>query len=88
MAAITFRDDSRFTVRVLWAEDPKLFQIVFFVSLVQFKTLEKRVGQDLINKEHYASGSSDNFENGYVVPVRAHHPNSWKVRLNLRQRQD
>ena len=68
----TLHDGSRSVVGMLWAEDNTQFPDEFYASLVQFKSLEKRLEKDLNLKTQYVSDIRSDVEKGYVVPVSPH----------------
>ena len=57
---------------MLWADDNIHLPDNFYASLVQFKSLEKRLEKDLNLKTQYASDIRSDVEKGYVVPVSPH----------------
>ena len=60
-------------VRMLWADNNiHLPDNFYYASLVQLKSLEKRVEKDLNLKTQYASDIRSDVEKGYVVPVSPH----------------
>ena len=65
----TIHDGSRYVVGMLWADDNIHLPDNFYASLVQFKSLEKRLEKDLNLKTQYASDIRSDVEKGYVVPV-------------------
>ena len=68
----TIHDGSRCVVGMLWADDNIQLPDNFYASLVQFKSLEKRLEKDLNLKTQYASDIRSDVEKGYVVPVSPH----------------
>ena len=68
----TLHDGSRDVVGRLWADDNIHLPDNFYASLVQFKSLEKRLEKDLNLKTQYASDIRSDVEKGYVLPVRPH----------------
>ena len=68
----TIHDGSRYIVGMLWADDNIHLPDNFYASLVQFKSLEKRLEKDLNLKTQYASDIRSDGEKGYVVPVSPH----------------
>ena len=68
----TIHDGSRYIVGMLWADDNIHLTDNFYASLVQFKSLEKRLEKDLNLKTQYASDIRSDVEKGYVVPVSPH----------------
>ena len=68
----TIHDGSRYIVGMLWADDNIHLPDNFYASLVQFKSLEKRLEKDLNLKTQYASDIRSDVEKGYVVPVSPH----------------
>ena len=57
---------------MLWADDNIHLPDKFNASLVQFKSLEKRLEKNLNLKTQYASSIRSDVEKGYVVPVSPH----------------
>ena len=68
----TIHDGSRYVVGMLWVDDNIHLPDNFYASLVQFKSLEKRLEKDLNLKTQYASDIRSDVEKGYVVPVSPH----------------
>ena len=68
----TIHDGSRYVVGMLWADDNIHLPDNFYASLVQFKSLEKRLEKALKLKTQYASDIRSDVEKGYVVPVSRH----------------
>ena len=57
---------------MLWADDNIYLPDNFYASLVQFKSLEKRLEKYLNLITQYASDIRNDVEIGYVVPVSPH----------------
>ena len=68
----TIHDGSRYIVGMLWADDKNHLPDNFYASLIQFKSLEKRLEKDLNLKTQYASDIRSDVEKGNVVPVSPH----------------
>ena len=68
----TIHDGSRYIVGMLWADDNIHLPNNFYASLVQFKSLEKRLEKKLNLKTQCASDIRSDVEKGYVVPVSPH----------------
>ena len=54
---------------MLWADDNIQLPINYFSSLVQLKSLDKRLSKDKTLKENYAKTISEDLEKGYVIPI-------------------
>ena len=65
----TLPDASRYVAAMLWADDSVHLPDNFYASLVQFKSIEKRLEKCLNLKTQYASDIRCDVEKGYVVPV-------------------
>ena len=59
----TFHNGQRYDVGMLWADDNIQLLNNYFSSLVQLKSLEKRLSRDTSLKENYASTIRDYLEN-------------------------
>ena len=55
LEATTIHDGERYSVGMLWVEDDVTLPNNFYSSLVQLKSLEKRLGKDASLKEPYAA---------------------------------
>ena len=64
----TFHNGQRYDVGMLWADVNLQLPNIYFSSLVQLKSLEKRLSKDTL-KENYAKTVSEDLEKGYVIPV-------------------
>ena len=65
----TLHGGSRYIVEMLWAEDNFHLLDNFYISLDEFKSLEKRLEKNSNPKFQHASDIRGNIEDGYVVPV-------------------
>ena len=54
---------------MLWADDNIQLPNNYFSSLIQLKSLEKRLSRDTTLKENYAKTISEDLEKGYVIPI-------------------
>ena len=71
----TFHNGQRYDVGMLWAEDNIQLPNNYFSSLVQLKSLEKRLSRDTSLKENYANTIREDLGNGYLITV----PDAHKV---------
>ena len=71
----TFHNGQRYDVGMLWADDSVQLPNNYFSSLVQLKSLEKRLSRDTSLKENYANTIREDLEKGYLVTV----PDAHKV---------
>ena len=58
---------------MLWADDNIQLPINYFSSLVQLKSLEKRLSRDKTIKKNYAKTISEVLEKGYIIPISDAH---------------
>ena len=72
----TFHNGQRYDVGMLWADDNVQFPNNYFSSLVQLKSLEKRLSRDTSLKENYANTIREDLEKGYFITV----PDAHKVK--------
>ena len=71
----TFHNGQRYDVGMLWADDNIQLPNNYFSSLVQLKSLEKRLSRDTSLKETYANTIREDLEKGYLKTV----PDAHKV---------
>ena len=71
----TFHNGQRYVVGMLWADDNIQLPNNYFSSLVQLKSLEKRLSRDTSLKETYANTIREDLEKGYLITV----PDAHKV---------
>ena len=69
----TFHNGQRYDVGVLWADDNIQLPNNYFSSLVQLKSLEKRLSRDTSLKENYANTIRADLGNGYLIRVTDAH---------------
>ena len=65
----TFHNGQRYDVGMLWADDNIQLPNNYFSSLVQLKSLEKRLSRDTSLKETYANTIREDLEKGYLITV-------------------
>ena len=65
----TFHNGERYGVGMLWADDNIQLPNNYFLSLVQLKSLEKRLSRDTTLKENYAKTISEDLGKGYVIKI-------------------
>ena len=65
----------RYDVRMLWAADNIKFPNIYYSSVVQLKSLEKRLAKDEDLRENYTSTLKEDINKGYVIRV----PDAHKV---------
>ena len=63
----------RYGVGMLWAEDKTELLNLYFSSLVQLKSLEKRLAKDEDLREKYDSTIKDDLKKGHVIVVADAH---------------
>ena len=68
----TLHDGSRYFVGMFWAEDNIHLPDNFYASMVQFKSLEKRVEKDLKLEIQNASDIRGDVKEAYLVPISPH----------------
>ena len=71
----TFHNGQRYDVGMLWAGDNILLPNNYFSSLVELKSLKKRLSRDTTMKENYATTIREDLEKSYLITV----PDSHKV---------
>ena len=69
----TFHNGQRYDVGMLWAEDNIQLPNNYFSSLVQLKSLEKRLSRDTSLEENYANTIRADLGNGYLIRVTDAH---------------
>ena len=76
----TFHNGQRYHVGMLWADDNIQLPNNYFLSLVQLKSLAKRISRNTPLKENYANTIREDLEKGYLITVPdahkdlPHHP--------------
>ena len=75
LESTTIHNGLRCDVGMLWAADDTQFPNNYFSSLVQLKSLEKRLAKDEDLREKYTSTIKEDLNKGYVIEV----PDSHKV---------
>ena len=65
----TFHNGQRYDVGMLRANDNIQLPNIYLSSLVQLKSLEKRLSRDTTLKENYAKTFSEDLEKGYVIQI-------------------
>ena len=74
----TFHKSQRYDVGMLWADDNIQLPNNYFSSLVQLKSLEKRLRRDTSFKENYANTVREDLGKGYLITVPdAHKVEQW-----------
>ena len=63
----------RYDVGMLWADDNIQLPNNYFLSLLQLKSLEKRLSRDTSLKENYANTIREDFEKGYLITFNDAH---------------
>ena len=63
----TIHDGERYSVGMLWVEDDVALPNNYYSSLVQLKSLEKRLAKDESLKERYAATIKEDLDKGYVI---------------------
>ena len=71
----TFHNGQRYDVGMLWADDNIQLPNNYFSSLVQLKSLEKRLSRDISLKEKYSNTIREDLEKGVWITV----PDAHKV---------
>ena len=71
----TIQNDLRYDVGMLWAADNNKLPHNYFASLVQLKSLKKRLPKDEDLREKYTSTIKEDLNKGYVIEV----PDAHKV---------
>ena len=65
----TFHNCQGYDIGMLWADDNIQFPNNYFSSLVQLKSLEKRLSRDTTLSENYANTIREDLEKGYLITV-------------------
>ena len=68
----TVHDGSRYAVGMLWAEESIMLPDNYYSSLVQLKSLEKRLAKDPHLRDQYSKTIEDDMSKGYVIQVPIH----------------
>ena len=68
----TVHDGSRYAVGMLWAEESIMLPDNYYSSLVQLKSLEKRLAKDPHLRDQYSKTIEDDLSKGYVIEVPPH----------------
>ena len=66
----TIHDGERYSVGMLWAEDDVQLPNNYYSSLVQLKSLEKRLDKDPALRSQYAETINSDIDKGYVIKVK------------------
>ena len=69
----TIHNGQSYDVGKLWADDNIQLLNNYFSSLVQLKSLEKRLSRDTSLKENYANSIREDLEKGYLITVHDAH---------------
>ena len=69
LESITLNNGLRYEVRMLWAADNTKFPNNNFSSLVQLKSVEKRLAKDEDLRDKYTSTIKEDIIKGYVIEV-------------------
>ena len=70
----TVHNGERYIVPMLWIDSNVSLPNNYYSSLVQFKTLERRLIKDTELRERYAETIREDVRKGYVVTVEPHNP--------------
>ena len=70
----TVHDEDRYSVGMLWATDNVTLPNNYYASLVQLKSLERRLEKDPELKSNYIKTVHDDLQKGYVIPVGEFNP--------------
>ena len=65
----SIHDGERYSVGMLWVEDDVVLPNNYYSSLVQLKSLEKRLAKDESLKERYAATIKKDLDKGYVIKI-------------------
>ena len=65
----TVHDGLRYDIGILWAADNTKLPNNYFSSLVQLKSLKRRLGQDEELREKYSNSIKEDLNMGYVIEV-------------------
>ena len=76
----TVHDGSRYTVGMLWAEESIMLPDNYYSSLVQLKSLEKRLAKDPHLRNQYSKTIEVGLSKGYVIQVPPHHFSNRSIR--------
>ena len=79
--SFTVRDGSRYLVGMLWAEDSIILPDNYYSSLVQLKSLEKRLAKDPHYRNQYSKTIEDDLSKGYVIEVPPHSFSNRSIRV-------
>ena len=69
----TFHKNQRYVVGILWADDNIQLPYNYFSSLVQLKSLKKRLSRNTKLNENYANSIREDLETGYLITVLDNH---------------
>ena len=67
LETITTHDGERYSVGMLWVEDDVALPNNYYSSLVQLKSLEKRLAKDESLKERYDATIMEDLDKGYEI---------------------
>ena len=70
----TVHDGERYSVGMLWATDDVTLPNIYYVALVQLKSLERRLEKDPELKSNYFKTVQDDIQKGYGIPVGEFNP--------------
>ncbi|XP_063717837.1 uncharacterized protein LOC134844942 [Symsagittifera roscoffensis] len=76
----TVHDGSRYAVGMLWAEESIMLPDNYYSSLVQLKSLEKRLAKDPHLRDQYSKTIEDDLSKGYVIQVSPHNFSNRSIR--------
>ncbi|XP_063728551.1 uncharacterized protein LOC134856114 [Symsagittifera roscoffensis] len=76
----TVHDGSRNAVGMLWAEESIMLPDNYYSSLVQLKSLEKRLAKDPHLRDQYSKTIEDDLSKGYVIQVPPHNFSNRSIR--------
>ena len=76
----TVHDGSRYAVGMLWAEESIMLPDNYYSSLVQLKSLEKRLAKDPHLRDQYSKTIEDDLSKRYVIQVPPHNFSNRSIR--------
>ena len=77
----TVHDESRYAVGMLWAEEYIMLPDNYYSSLVQFRSLEKRLAKDPHLRNQYSKTIEDDLSKEYLIQVPPHIFSNRSVRV-------
>ena len=76
----TLHDGSRYAVGMLWVEETIRLPENYYLSLVQLKSLKKRLEKDPDLRNQYSKTIEDDLSKGYVIHVPPHNFSNGRIR--------